>query len=249
MKAILLCAGYGTRLYPLPINTPKTLLKVKGKTLLELLIDNIEPIKDIDEIVIVSNQRFYQNFCDFKPQISSSKKITILNDETTSNEDRLGAIGDIKFALDQLKYKGEIMVLAGDNWFDFTLSELYDFYIQHNKNTVIFGENKSDKKVLQAGGVAILDKNNMVLQMEEKPKEPQGTFAVGPFYIYNAKTVKLLDTYLASGGSPDAPGYFPAWLSKRQPVYAFDIYPRHYVDIGTPEAYYNIESTIDNLQK
>lgn len=249
MKAILLCAGYGTRLYPLTINTPKALLKVQGKTLLELLIDNLEEIKEIDEIVIVSNDRFYKNFCDFKPHISSSKKITILNDETTSNENRLGAIGDIKFALNKIHYNGEIMVLAGDNWFDFTLKELYDFYVKNGKNDVVFGQNKTDLNVLRAGGVATLSDNGLVLHMEEKPQNPQGTFAVGPFYIYNKQTVAMLDQYLAEGGNPDAPGHFPAWLAERKPVFAYDIAPRHYIDIGTKEAYDNIENTIKNLNK
>lgn len=249
MKAILLCAGYGTRLYPLTINTPKALLKVQGKTLLELLIDNIEEIKEIDEIVIVSNDRFYKNFCDFKPHISSSKKITILNDKTTSNENRLGAIGDIKFALNKIHYNGEIMVLAGDNWFDFTLKELYDFYVKNGKNDVVFGQNKTDLNVLRAGGVATLFDNGLVLHMEEKPQNPQGTFAVGPFYIYNKQTVDMLDQYLAEGGNPDAPGHFPAWLAERKPVFAYDIAPRHYIDIGTKEAYDNIENTIKNLNK
>lgn len=249
MKAILLCAGYGTRLYPLTINTPKALLKVQGKTLLELLIDNIEEIKDIDEIVIVSNDRFYKNFCEFKPQISSSKKITILNDGTTNNDNRRGAIGDIKFALNKINYKGEIMVLAGDNWFDFTLKELYDFYVANNKNDVIFGQNKTDLSVLRAGGVAILADNGMVLHMEEKPQNPQGTFAVGPFYIYNKQTVAMLDQYLKEGGNPDAPGHFPAWLAERKPVFAYNIAPHHYIDIGTKEAYDNIENTINGLNK
>lgn len=249
MKAILLCAGYGTRLYPLTINTPKALLKVQSKTLLELLIDNLEEIKEIDEIVIVSNDRFYKNFCDFKPHISSSKKITILNDKTTSNENRLGAIGDIKFALNKIHYNGEIMVLAGDNWFDFTLKELYDFYVKNGKNDVVFGQNKTDLNVLRAGGVATLFDNGLVLHMEEKPQNPQGTFAVGPFYIYNKQTVAMLDQYLAEGGNPDAPGHFPAWLAERKPVFAYDIAPRHYIDIGTKEAYDNIENTIKNLNK
>ena len=249
MKAILLCAGYGTRLYPLTINTPKALLKVQGKTLLELLIDNLEEIKEIDEIVIVSNDRFYKNFCDFKPHISSSKKITILNDETTSNENRLGAIGDIKFALNKIHYNGEIMVLAGDNWFDFTLKELYDFYVKNGKNDVVFGQNKTDLNVLRAGGVATLFDNGLVLHMEEKPQNPQGTFAVGPFYIYNKQTVAMLGQYLAEGGNPDAPGHFPAWHAERKPVFAYDIAPRHYIDIGTKEAYHNIENTIKNLNK
>ena len=247
MKALLLCAGYGTRLYPLTINTPKALLKVQGKTLLELLIDNLQEIDAIDEIVIISNDRFYKNFCDFKPQIASTKKITILNDGTTSNDNRRGAIGDIKFALDKIKYHGEIMVLAGDNWFDFKLKDLYNFYIKNNKNDVVFGEHKTDINVLRAGGVANLDEYGRVLFMEEKPLQPKGTFAVGPFYIYNAQTVKMLDAYLRAGGNPDAPGHFPAYLSQKKPVYAYDIAPKHYIDIGTKQAYDNIERTIQNL--
>ena len=171
MKALLLCAGYGTRLYPLTINTPKALLKVQGKTLLELLIDNLQEIDAIDEIVIISNDRFYKNFCDFKPQIASTKKITILNDGTTSNDNRRGAIGDIKFALDKIKYHGEIMVLAGDNWFDFKLKDLYNFYL---KNPALYQYDFDERGFQWISGE---DHQQSIISFRRKSKE-QGELIV-----------------------------------------------------------------------
>ncbi len=246
MKAIILCAGYGTRLGELTKNMPKALLEIQGKSMLNLLLENIEEIDDIDEIVIVSNTKFFDNFIDYRPCMTTSKKVTILNDGTISNDTRLGAIADIKFALDALKYKGEIMVLAGDNWFDFKLKDFYNFYLANGKRDAIFGQTKTDLNELRSGAVATLAKNNRVTNMEEKPQNPKGNFSVGPFYIYNTQSVKLIDTYLASGGNPDAPGHFPTWLTKNHaPVYAYDIAPHSFIDIGTPEMYHrmNAETT------
>ncbi len=252
MKAIILCAGYGTRLYPLTKNTPKALLKVDGKTLLDLLIDNIEKIDAINEIVIVSNAKFYDKFVSHAATLKSSKKVTILNDGSIYPDDMLGAIGDLKFALNMTRCKEDIMVLAGDNWFDFSLKDFYNFYLAHGKRNVVFGQTKTDPELLKKGGVANLGEHGRVLSMEEKPSEPQGNFAVGPFYIYNASTIKTIYKYVSENEfnkvAIDAPGRFPAWLSKREPIYAYDIAPKHFIDIGTPEAYYTINDKIEEIK-
>lgn len=252
MKAIILCAGYGTRLYPLTKNKPKALLTVDGKTLLDLLIDNLEEIEAITGIVIVSNTKFYDNFTQHVAKLKTSKKVTVLNDGSITPDDMLGAIGDLKFALDITRCKEEIMVLAGDNWFDFSLKDFYNFYLSHGKRNVVFGQTKTDVEVLKKGAVAKLGEHGRVLEMEEKPDSPQGDFAVGPFYIYNSRTVKTIKDYVKENEfnktAIDAPGRFPAWLSKREPIYAYDISPKHFIDIGTPEAYYTINEKIEEIK-
>ncbi len=248
MKAIILCAGYATRLGKLTENTPKPLLKVKGKTLLDLLIDNIDEIDDVDEIIVVSNAKFFEHFKSWAKQRLSNAPITVLNDGSTNNENRLGAIGDIKFALNEIHYSGDIMVLAGDNWFDFKLASFYQKYLDCGKQNMVLGATTNDLSILHSHGVANLDENGKVLFMEEKPKEPKGNFAVGPFYIYNDKSVAMIDEYLASGNSKDAPGNLPSWLSQKTNVYAWNVNPHHRIDIGTEDVYYNIDKIIDNLQ-
>ena len=249
MKAVILCAGYATRLGKLTENTPKPLLQVKGKTLLDLLVDNLDEISDVDEIVVVSNHKFFQHFKAWAKSRVSNAPITILDDGSTCNDDRLGAIGDIKFALDKKNYKGEIMVLAGDNWFDFKLSDFYKQYLRLGRKNMVLGARTNDLKILRSHGVAKLDENGKVIFMEEKPQVPQGNFAVGPFYIYNKDAVAKLGDYLASGNSHDAPGNFPSWLSQITDVYAWDVSPKHRIDIGTEEVYYNIDSIIDSLSE
>lgn len=249
MKAIILCAGYGTRLYPLTKNKPKALLPVGDKTILDLLIDNINEIDEIDEIVLVSNDRFYKQFCEHIKSFVCPKKITVLNDGTTDNATRLGAIGDFKFALDAIDYSGETMVLAGDNWFNFRLKNLVDFYKSNNRANIVFGEDKFDLDTLRSGGVAVLDKDGKVLEMQEKPFIPNSTFAVGPFYIYNEKAVASIDKYLTSGGNPDAPGHYPAWLVKNgHEIRAYDIGKAdyQYIDIGTPLVYQELNDKLNN---
>lgn len=248
MKAIVLCAGYATRLGKLTENTPKPLLKVQNKTLLDLLMENLEKIDDINEIVIVSNAKFYNNFLDWSKKAKSSKKITVLNDGSTNNENRLGAIGDIKFAITKRNIDDDIMVLAGDNWFDFKLKTFYDKYKSNGNSNMILGAKTNDMSILRSHGVAILDDNHRVISMEEKPQNPKGNFAVGPFYIYNKNSVKLIDEYLKSGNSKDAPGNLPSWLCEQTDVFAWDISPAHRIDIGTVEVYENIDNIIRSLK-
>lgn len=248
MKAIVLCAGYATRLGELTKNMPKPLLRVRNQTLLDLLVDNLQEIDAIDEIVIVSNAKFFKNFKDWAKTRESIAPIVVLNDGSTSNDNRLGAIGDIKFAMKERKIDDEIMVLAGDNWFDFKLADFYAQYLKNGKKNMVLGSKTNDLAILRSHGVAILDENGKVLEMEEKPQQPRGNFAVGPFYIYNKQAARMIDEYLASGNSKDAPGNLPSWLSQKTDVYAWDVSPKHRIDIGTKEVYDNIDNLIKSLQ-
>ena len=122
MKAIILAAGYATRLYPLTLNKPKPLLEVAAKPIIEHILFKIEKIKEINNIFIVTNNKFYAKFASWLAVYESKKKIKIINDKTSSNEDRLGAVGDIKFVLEQEKLNDDVMIIAGDNLFEFSLS-------------------------------------------------------------------------------------------------------------------------------
>lgn len=254
MKAFILCAGYATRLGKLTENQPKALLKIQGKTFLQQLLDGLEEIDDIDEVVIISNHKFYKNFVNANNSgdLHSNKKITILDDGTMSNETRLGAVGDVAFALDKLNYHGESMVLVADNYFDFSIKDLYSFYLGNNRGNTVFGRAESNKKVLTGGAVANIDENGKCISMVEKPKEDDidGNYAVGAFYIYNAETTKLIHEYLNEPGHGDAPGYFPSWLVKNgKDVYLYDIFPYHNIDVGTIDSYNNIDKTIEECKK
>ena len=136
IKAILLAAGYATRLYPLTKDKPKPLLEVAGKPIVEHIIEKIEKIEEIDEIFIVTNAKFYENFEKWSQGFESAKKIKVINDLTASNEDRLGSLGDVSFVIEQENIKESILIVAGDNLFEFSLKKFVDYHNEHNKSVV-----------------------------------------------------------------------------------------------------------------
>lgn len=235
MKCILLVAGYATRLYPLTLDKPKALLEVGGRPILDHIYDEICTIDAIQEILLVSNEKFYSHFAAWAAGKAAFPAITVLNDGTTSDENKLGAIGDIRFVLHNEQIHEDILVMAGDNIFTFPLKDFYKFY-QNTGTDCICAHTVDDIHTLQRMGVAILDASGRVLDMEEKPQHPKSNIAVDPFYIYRRDTLPLFDTYIDEGNKPDAPGYFPSWLHKRKEVYAFCFHGECY-DIGTPDSY------------
>jgi len=238
VKAIILAAGYATRLYPLTKNMPKALLKVGNKTILDHILDNVEKIPAVDEIFIVTNDRFYTHFEDWKEGREGSLPITVYNDGTTSEDNRKGALGDLKFVIDRAKIADDIIVLAGDNLMDFPLVSFYDFYRQVDSDCICV--KRIPLEDTGRFGIVVIDEANRILDFEEKPKNPKSDMGAFAIYIYKNETLKKLEEYLAEGNNPDAPGNFPAWLCKRQPVYAYEFNGTCF-DIGTPEAYSEVQ--------
>lgn len=243
MKALILAAGYATRLYPLTIDTPKALLLVKEKSILDYITDEIETINEINEIVVISNARFFTNFEDWgiERQKTSQKKITVLNDGTTSDDNKLGAIGDMWFSIEKLNIDEDIVVIAGDNLFTYKLKDSFDEF-QKSCKDMILAKQIPIISELQRMAVGILDANNLIVDMEEKPKNPKSDIAFFATYYYKRETLPLIKTYLDEGNTPDAPGNFPAWLYTRKPVLAY-LFEGECIDIGTPESYEDVQKT------
>jgi glucose-1-phosphate thymidylyltransferase len=235
MKCLILAAGYATRLYPLTKETPKPLLEVAGKTILERLLDKISVIDKIDHVYIVTNARFANAFNEWVGDYQYSKPLTVINDGTTSNENRLGAIGDIQYVLDQTKIDDDLMILAGDNLFEFDLSDFDEFFQEKNAD-VITAYEITDLELQKRVGIVELDSAARVLSFEEKPQEPRSPWAVPALYIYKQETLPLIKKYLDEGNNPDAPGHFIPWLINHQPVFAFQ-FEGQWHDIGTLESY------------
>lgn len=237
MQCILLAAGYATRLYPLTENMPKALLKLGEKTILEMVTDKIDEVDDVETIYIVSNEKFYNSFVEWSKSYKGTKKVKVINDHTTNNDNRLGAIGDLKYVIDKEKIDDEILVMASDNIFDFSLCDFEKMYRRTNSDMICAHviENKDD---LHSMGVVELDGDGKVISFEEKPQEPKSDLGVPPFYLYKRDTVKLIDKYLDEGNNPDAPGHFVPWLIGHRDVYAY-VFEGVRIDIGTPESYYD----------
>jgi glucose-1-phosphate thymidylyltransferase len=232
MKVLLLAAGYATRLYPLTLNTPKPLLPVAGKTVLGYIFDLIEPLKQVDEVFIVTNEKFYQNFEDWKKNFKSSKKITVIDDGTTSNETRLGATGDIEFVIKKENIKDDLLVLAGDNLFKADLSIFTGFSISKRPSITIGLYDIKDLILAKNYGIVSLDKNNKLINFKEKPANPPSTLAAMCLYFFPKERLSIMKRYLETDNAKDAPGYFLEWLYKKESVFGYVFKDKKWFDIG-----------------
>ena len=253
MKCVILAAGYATRLYPLTQNFPKPLLEVAGKPILDWLIDDMSQTGLIDEYIIISNHKFapiFQSWADLKFFAEQSgraerkdqrSKFKVLDDGTSSNETRLGAVKDIQFAIDQLHLDDDLLVMAGDNLLDFSLSHFIRFAKEKNA-TCVMRYYEHDEARLHKTGVAEIDADGRILSMEEKPANPKSNWCIPAFYYYTRQDARLIKKGIDSGCGVDAPGSFIAWLSTQTTVYTYEMPGRRY-DIGTLESYEAVKQT------
>ena len=233
MKAIILAAGYATRLYPLTKDKPKPLLEIAGKPIIDHIMRKIEKIDEIDKIFIVTNDKFYGHFEDWLSEFKSNKKIKIINDKTTSNEDRLGSLGDVNFVIDREKVKDTIIVVAGDNLFEFSLKEFVDSHKKHNKSAVALYDVR-DKELAKLYGIVGVNKENRMIEFEEKPSEPKSTLASTGVYIYPPHVLLMLQDFVKKYKNSDKAGNFLEWLHKKEHVYCY-ITEKKWFDIGNLE--------------
>lgn len=240
MKAIVLAAGYATRLYPLTKDRPKSLLEVAGKTILDHIVEKMERVDQLDEVIVVTNDKFTGHFEEWAQKAPYNKKLTVMNDGTLTNDTRLGAIGDIQFVLDQLKVEDHLMILAGDNLFDFELTDFAAYFEEAGTDCITAYEETDDAQRKRAG-IVELDENRKVLSFEEKPKQPKSPYAVPAFYLYKKETLPLFKRYLEEGNNPDAPGHFVPYLLQHKPVHAYLFEGKRY-DIGTVESYERVKA-------
>lgn len=243
MKCIILAAGYATRLYPLTENYPKPLLKVGDKTILDWLIDDIGDT--VDEFVVVTNHRFAEIFRSWAMQ--RAETITVLDDGTENNETRLGAVKDIQFAIDELNLKDDLLVIAGDNLLDFSLRTFID-YFKTKQTTAIMRYWEESEAKLHKTGVAVVDEDDRILEMEEKPAEPKSHWCTPPFYIYKSSDVGLVKVGIDNGCGVDAPGSFIAWLSTQTLVHAY-LMPGKRYDIGNLASYEEVQKEYIGIEK
>jgi glucose-1-phosphate thymidylyltransferase len=236
MNAILLAAGYGTRLYPLTRDTAKPLLPVGGRPIIDRLVESLEAAPQIQKLVLVTNARFADDFRAWAEDRSFGKPLQILNDSSTCNADRLGAVADVRFVLEEAGAEGRpAYVLATDNLPRFDLMDIIGVHEREGVNAVFACPEESPRR-LRRSGVAELDEDGRVVSFEEKPDEPKGRYRVPPFYVYTGEAMAAVGRYLEAGGNPDAPGHFLAWVVEHFEVHALRR-PQGTHDIGTLESY------------
>ncbi|MEW5758631.1 MAG: nucleotidyltransferase family protein [Candidatus Omnitrophota bacterium] len=248
MIAIILAAGYGTRLYPLTKDTAKPLLSVGGQPLINYLIKKVEKTKKLDKIIIITNDKFFKDFSSWKASYRACKKIDIINDGTTSPEDRLGAVGDILFVIDKARINEDILVLGGDNFFEEPLNKFIDFCQRKKMQPVIGAFDIKNKVMADRFGIAQVDSKDKIIDFEEKPKNPKSTLAATCLYFFPKQKLSLLNEFAESGHSRDASGNFIKWLYKEDQVFCF-IFKKKWFDIGHIDSYKEINNFLIGRNK
>jgi glucose-1-phosphate thymidylyltransferase len=237
MKCLILAAGYATRLYPLTENFPKPLLKVGQKTILDWLVDDIDTAGAVDEFVVISNHKFAHHFESWAA--AKQQKITVVDDGTDSNETRLGAVKDIQFAIEKLDLNADMLVIAGDNVLDFSLTKFIAYAVEKG-TSCIMRYYEPEKRKLSKSGVVTIDEDERVLEMAEKPEKPATHWCCPPFYYYTAQDAKLVCQGIESGCGTDAPGSYIAWLCTKTMIHAMEMPGKRY-DIGNLESYDKVQ--------
>ena len=229
MRAIILAAGYATRLAPLTDSIAKQLLPVGGRPMLDWVCDKVEEVSD--DIHLVTNSRFAD---DFRRWASGRNGVTVHDDGTMSNDDRLGAIGDIAFVLARTGLDDDLLVIAGDNLFEFGLQGLTEFWELKGVASAVAVYDCRDIELATHYGIVELDEDERLVGFEEKPSEPVSTLVATATYLYHRQHLPLVERYLAEGNAPDQPGRLVAWLFRLEPVYGY-AFEGEWYDIGSPE--------------
>lgn len=245
MKCLILAAGYATRLYPLTENFPKPLLKVGNKTILDWLVDDIAAAGLVDQYVVISNHKFAHHFEEWAE--TRKEQISVVDDGTETNETRLGAVRDIQFAIDALKLDDDMLVIAGDNVLDFSLTHFIR-YADSKHSSAIMRYYEPEEAKLRKCGIVEIDTDDKIISMEEKPAEPKSHWCCPPFYFYTKADAKRIPDAIEQGCGIDAPGSFIAWLATQTTVYAMEM-PGSRYDIGNLESYNEVSSIYKGIVK
>lgn len=245
MKCLILAAGYATRLYPLTENFPKPLLKVQDKTILDWLVDDIDGAGLVDEYIVISNHKFARHFQEWAA--GKRQKITVVDDGTSTNETRLGAVCDIRFAVDSLGLTGDMFVIAGDNVLDFSLQHFVRYADAKRTSCVMRFEEPNEER-LHKCGVLEIDDSDRIMSMEEKPAQPKSHWVCPPFYYYTSEDAARIPAAIADGCGTDAPGSFIAWLCRHTSVHAMEMPGRRY-DIGNLQSYEEVQQQYPGIVK
>lgn len=236
MNVLILAAGYATRLYPLTLTKAKPLLEVGGKPIIERVLDNLLDVSGLGPIYVVTNDKFaadFQNWANTYQAQHPKLKIKIVNDGSKSDNDKLGAIGDINLVLTREDLLGEdLIIVAGDNLFRAPLGGFIK--IARKSQATVAVHNVGNLEAMKKYGAVTVDAEGTITHFEEKPEKPKSTLAAVALYYYSREILSLFTTYLAAGNNPDQPGLFLQWLYPRKPVKTFEI-KGEWLDIGSKE--------------
>src|SRR5687767_9186288 len=250
MKLIILAAGYATRLYPLTLNQPKPLLQVAGKPMLEWVVDNVSTIEHIDHAYIVTNAKFVSHFERWaegykRPNLHFG--FTIVNDGSTDDSNKLGAIGDMHLVMTNCEIDDDIIVVGGDNLFSDDLQDFGEYCLQQ-KAPVTGVYDVGDLEAIKKYNSIAIDAEGRILFFEEKPANPKSTLTGIALYYYPQSTLPMINQYIAEGNNPDQPGRLVQWLYTRTPFYTWKV-PGLWFDVGSIETLEEANRVFSELMK
>lgn len=229
VEALILAAGYATRLYPLTRTVAKPLLPVGDRPMVDHILDRIREVDAVEEVHLVTNSKFADAFRKWAPP-----GVTVHDDGTTSEDDRIGAIGDIRFVLERGAGDAHLLVIAGDNLFDYSLRDYVEWWRDKGEASAVAVYEHPDRELVKQYGIVTLDENERIVDFVEKPAEPPSNLAATACYLYHRAHTPLVERYLGEGNSPDQPGRFVEWLHTRAPVYGYR-FSGEWLDIGNRE--------------
>jgi glucose-1-phosphate thymidylyltransferase len=230
VKALVLAAGYATRLRPLTDTIAKELLPVGGRPIVDRILDKLAEVDAVDEVHVVTNARKAPQFARW----AAGREVVVHDDGTTTNEDRLGAIGDIQLVVERAGIDDDLLVIAGDNLFDFSLARYVEFWRGKGVASAVAVRDVGTRELARQYGIVDVDADDRIVAFEEKPEDPPSTLAATATYLYHRRHLPLVGDYLAEGNQPDQPGRLVAWLHAREPVYAYR-FDEEWFDIGNRE--------------
>jgi glucose-1-phosphate thymidylyltransferase len=242
VKAIVLAAGYATRLYPLTLDRPKALLDVGGRPMLDRVLERLLAIGEIDETVVVTNAKFAPQF---ETWSVDKRQVTVVNDGTVSEDDRLGAIGDIGFVLDLLRIDDDVVVVAGDNLFGADISD-FGRVARERRAPLLAVRDVGDLAEMPKYNQVQTDESGQVTFFEEKPAAATTTLMGVALYFYPRESLELIHRYLHEGNNPDQPGRLVEWLYTRTPVYTWRV-PGEWYDIGSRDTLELADAAFSNV--
>ena len=235
MKALVLAAGYATRLRPLTDETAKPLLELAGRPMIDYLCDRIDETDAVNELHVVSNARFAADFEHWAKTRKGRLRPLVHDDGSRCNEERLGAIADMRFVIERASLEGDdLLVVAGDNLFDFSLAAMVEFWRSKAGASCVAVQRCTDAGRISSYGVVELSPEGRITGFVEKPKQPASDLIATAAYIYTSEHAALIERYLAEGNLPDQPGNFLAWLWSRKPVFGF-VFREAWLDIGSSD--------------